>query len=362
MYESVLQGALGLPQELKEELVDALRAAILEDACAARDGEPDRCPRCGHGHVVSKGHDRDGGRRWLCRGCGRTFSAKTDGILALSKLGAPTWSAFLEGMVEGLSLRKLAKRCKVCLKTSWYMRMRACSAMEARLAPFRCAPGTAVQIDEKYLNESLGGNRDRARTKMPRAAHVNGHGVTKRGISGEKACVVTGVNELGDCFCRLVGRGRAGVEQIKAGIEGVPLDGAAVSTDMLSAYVRPLADAGVRSHGRHPSKTAGEADLGMVNALHARLETFLKPFNGVSTRRLPRYLAWFRWEEQARRSDDTRGGMLSRQVAEGRTDLRVRSMWDEPQPFFAEYWGDRVWSEVVDLDDLYEPTFVSTVV
>ena len=48
MYESVLQGALGLPQELKEELVDALKAAILEDACTARNGKPDRCPRCGH--------------------------------------------------------------------------------------------------------------------------------------------------------------------------------------------------------------------------------------------------------------------------------------------------------------------------
>ena len=82
MYESVLQGALGLPQELKEELVDALRAAILEDACAARDGEPDRCPRCGHGHVVSKGHDRDGGRRWLCRGCGRTFVASTSTVMS----------------------------------------------------------------------------------------------------------------------------------------------------------------------------------------------------------------------------------------------------------------------------------------
>ena len=40
----------------------------------------------------------------------------------------------------------------------------------------------------------------------------------------------------------------------------------------------------------------------------------------------------------------------------------VRAMWDEPQPFFAEYRGDRVWSEAVGLDDLYEPAFVSTVV
>ena len=37
-------------------------------------------------------------------------------------------------------------------------------------------------------------------------------------------------------------------------------------------------------------------------------------------------------------------------------------MWDEPQPFFDEYGGGRVWACEVDPDDLYEPEFVSTVV
>lgn len=90
MYESVLQNALRLPRQLKEELVAALRAAIFEEMSAVPEGDPAKCPRCGHAHVVSKGHDRDGGRRWLCRGCGRTFSAGTAGVLALSKLGAET--------------------------------------------------------------------------------------------------------------------------------------------------------------------------------------------------------------------------------------------------------------------------------
>jgi transposase-like protein len=201
MYESVLQNALRLPRQLKEELVAALKAAIFEEMAARPAGDPSRCPRCGHAHVVSKGRDRDGGRRWLCRGCGRTFSAKTSGVLALSRLGPDAWSEYVEGMVEGLPLRKLAERCGVCLKTSWYMRMRVCSVMESRLAPFRCDRGTSVQIDEKYPNESLSGHRGRARVKMPRAPHENGHGVRLRGISGEKACVLTGVNDLGDCFC-----------------------------------------------------------------------------------------------------------------------------------------------------------------
>ena len=35
----------------------------------------------------------------------------------------------------------------------------------------------------------------------------------------------------------------------------------------------------------------------MVNALHSRLKAFLRRFNGVSTRRLQRYLDWFRYAE-----------------------------------------------------------------
>ena len=54
--------------------------------------------------------------------------------------------------------------------------------------------------------------------------------------------------------------------------------------------------------------------------------------------------------------------MLSPQVANGLTDLRIRDMWDVPQPFFEEYWGGKVWADEVDLDDLYEPEFVSAVV
>lgn len=52
--------------------------------------------------------------------------------------------------------------------------------------------------------------------------------------------------------------------------------------------------------------------------------------------------------------------MLAQQVANGTTELRIRTMWDEPQPFFDEYCGGRVGADEADLDDRYEPEFVST--
>ena len=83
-----------------------------------------------------------------------------------------------------------------------------------------------------------------------------------------------------------------------------------------------------------------EDELGMVNALHERLRGFFWRFRGVATRRLQCYLWWFYWEEQARRSDAGREGMLRSHVANGRYETRRRALEAEAQPFW-DYWAKR---------------------
>lgn len=39
------------------------------------EGDPRSCPRCECAHVVKRGKDASGSQRWLCRGCGRSFTA-----------------------------------------------------------------------------------------------------------------------------------------------------------------------------------------------------------------------------------------------------------------------------------------------
>ena len=55
---------------------EAIREAIARlVAEGAGGGEPSRCPRCGCERFVRKGRDAGGAQRYLCRGCGRTFTA-----------------------------------------------------------------------------------------------------------------------------------------------------------------------------------------------------------------------------------------------------------------------------------------------
>ena len=190
----------------KRRLVDELRAAIAEDL-AGGSGEPGECPRCGCASFVRKGRGRRGEQRWLCRGCGRTFSAGTRSVLARSRLDAGTWARFASCAVARLSLRDTAAELGVCLSTAWFMRMRACEVMRSRLAGMR--GGHAVQVDGTYLSESLSGDRSLPGAEpMPRPPRHHGGGVRLRGLSGEKVCVVCGANDLGDCFCEVASRGR----------------------------------------------------------------------------------------------------------------------------------------------------------
>ncbi|MQM73883.1 MAG: IS1 family transposase [Pseudoramibacter sp. EUB1.1] len=61
-------------------------------ASGAAPGEPARCPRCGSPEVTRKGRSADGRQRWRCKSCGRTFSARTGSVRAMSKLPASTWA------------------------------------------------------------------------------------------------------------------------------------------------------------------------------------------------------------------------------------------------------------------------------
>lgn len=312
----------------KEELLADLKAAIAEDLSAGAAGEPERCPRCECPKFTKKGRGADGSQRWLCAGCGRTFSAKTMGLLAQSKLPAQTWMAFAECMADRLSLRESAERCSVSLYTSWFMRMRVCEVMRSRLVGAR--PGT-FHVDELLVTENLSGNRSKPGSRpMPRKAHRNGRDGRKKGCGRMQKIVVScGVNELGDCFCDAVARGGAGMGDLGLNLlERVPR-GSTVVTDGYSAY------GGATSCYGHIA--AGTYDINMVNALHSRIRGFLRPFHGVSTRRLQKYLDWFRYREQFKSSDVGRRELLFAHEASGAYESTRRWLHLEPGQFMG-YW------------------------
>lgn len=62
--------------------------------------ERDACPRCGSSRIKRSGFDSRGVRRWLCHGCGRTFTPMTGTIFEDHRITVADWTEFI---IEALS-------------------------------------------------------------------------------------------------------------------------------------------------------------------------------------------------------------------------------------------------------------------
>lgn len=323
----------------KRALVSKLKAAIAEELMPD-PADPGTCPRCGSPSYVCKGRRSDGSQRWLCKHCNTTFGATTRGLLAASKLEPAIWMAYAECMADALSLRECARRCSVSLPTSWFMRQRVCEVMRSRLQPFRkCA---ACQVDGLVVEENLSGNHSRSVSfDMPRKRHRSGSDGHSRGISNEKVCVMTGVNEYGDEFAVLCCRGRESSKDVHAALEGLVSNDTEISTDMHKSYPRAMGALGAASHVTVDPNDRSTGDINLVNSMHSRLRDFLRRFHGVATRRLQRYLDWFCYAEQFRNSDADRREILYADASAGRYERTRRETFRMPHPFM-EYWDKQM--------------------
>ena len=331
-----------LPQMAKEERAEALASlkrlideeffamAVAESGDeAARDVT---CPRCGSDHVVKRGMDARGEQRYLCRRCSRTFTSRTNRVFATTKLDRATWMRFAECHVDALPLRECSERCGVSLKTAFFMRHRVLECIAQNMPAFRSAAGDGMQVDECYLRESFKGNRKNAECGIPREAHHRPEGIDQY----EQICVLTGINDAGDFFFELAGRGNITEERAASYLEGKVASGAIVSTDQAKAYRKSLKSLDVRRHEASPSGTHA---INRVNSLHSRIVEFIEGFHGVATRRLWNYLAWFKWIWSFRygRTAEETANLVVKQVGATPYKTTWRNYKRTPYPFY-DYW------------------------
>ena len=79
------------------------------------------CPHCGSASVVKCGK-KDGKQRYKCKEkeCGKTFMQTTNTMFTHTRLNREQWLELLRGMVEGLSINKIADNIGMSGKCVWY--------------------------------------------------------------------------------------------------------------------------------------------------------------------------------------------------------------------------------------------------
>ena len=170
---------------------------------------------------------------------------------------------------------------------------------------------------------------------MPRRVRKRGRDGVKRGISSDQVCVLTGINDKGDCFFDLACKGRLDGATALDLLTGRIQEGAIISTDRLGSYGYAFKRIGVAVHNRFNPKDRSEGTINIVNSLHSRLKSFLADFKGVSTRRLHNYLMWFKWVETTRRPLNRKDmeSLMVNQIRKGSYKTVWRGYRDTPYQF-----------------------------
>jgi hypothetical protein len=227
-------------------------------------------------------------KRYKCKACERTFNALTGTPLAhLQK--REKWLEYARAIVDGLSLRKAAKRVGVHLDTSFRWRHRFLATSKDAKA---MAVTGIVEADETFILKSAKGSK----RLVGRAPRKRGGKAEKRGLSTEEHdCVLIVRDRSGATTDDVLPDLRA--PTFAARLAPVVAKDAVLVSDGRDAYGAfahaenilhvPI----ISSRGEHAYKGF---HIQNVNAYASRLKDWLRPFKGVASWYLPSYLGWRR--------------------------------------------------------------------
>ena len=274
----------------------SLSPVSMQDCREARFSKGKSCPHC-ESHEVFKYGTSLGKQRYKCKSCLRTFTDLSKSVLSSSKLPLTDWLEYAKCMILGFSIRRAAIQIGVCVKTSFYMRHRILDAIRPYIGMGHLEG--VVEMDETYIAESFKGNHVKSGFIMPRPSRKRGKEVTKRGISSEQVCVLTGLDRQGNIYAELVCKGRMKSSDLSRALEGHIEVGSILCTDSHQSYIQFVEEFGLE-HKRIESgkrRTDDFYNIQRLNSFHSRLKLWLSRFKGVSTKYLVNYLYWMKWLE-----------------------------------------------------------------
>ena len=285
LLDSVQELSLSQLRLLKAKVLDGearvAPASVLETSCRAT-----ACPHCGC-QQIHKWGVRNGIQRYQCQGCCKTFNSMTGTPLA--RLHKPSvWAEFAICLKDGDSVRKSAQACGIHRNTAFSWRHRFLRNAKSIL-PVQL--NGIVEADETFVLKSEKGARHIGRKPRKR-----GGSATQRGISGEQSCILV---------CR--DRGGNTVDKVIDGFDSTKLalclSGLLSKDALLCTDGKPVYQMFARKeHVKHMRLNfsngirvvGGVFHVQNVNAYHSRLKRWMARFNGVATKYLDSYLAWFR--------------------------------------------------------------------
>jgi transposase-like protein len=200
-------------------------------------------------------------------------------------------------MDQGMSIKKTAREIGISIQTSFDWRHKILSTLSS-FTPQTLS--NVVECDELELSLSNKGCRNLERDPRKRGNDF------KRNVPSEESTVVqvvTAVQRNGEKYLRAVESKRLSAEEITLALDGKLAEHTTLITDKHPSYRLFVKENQSIKHRSvlakdHVNKQDKNVHLQHVNNTHSQLRTFLRPFNGVSSKYLQNYLNWFAYAEK----------------------------------------------------------------
>ena len=251
------------------------------------------CPHCKNKYIVKNGKNKET-QRYLCKTCKKSFVKSTNTPIFSSKKNLETWIKFIECLINQYSLSKISKELNIAVSTAFIWRHKILDAIREH---YKCLDlSSEIQCDETFFQESFKGNHSKDGFVMPRKAHKRGGEARYRGISKEKVCVLTALDNNGGLYIAPIAMGKPSSNDLIRSIGKVIKPKSLLITDSLFSY-KILSSFCKISHiaipkGFHSLK---QYNIQKINSLHSNLKRFIAVYKGVSTKYLANYLALFKF-------------------------------------------------------------------
>lgn len=184
---------------------------------------------------------------------------------------------------------------------------------------------------------------------MPRKSRHSGSQDRKCGISKEQVCVVGAIDSYDNIVLKIVGLGPVSTAMIEKALNSKIEKGSILVTDGKTGYRKFVNDNHLVlkqiPEGHHKIE---HYDLGEINSLFNELESFVRNFNGLSTRHLQEYIDWFlclkimkytieyleREEKLYKFTISQKSNLLSRKVCKTKMPVDISEIYEDENQHF----------------------------
>ena len=205
-------------------------------------------------------------------------------------------------MLDGLTIRKSAKKCEITVSTAFIWRHKVLDALQEMQSEVKL--DGIVETDETFFALSFKGNHEKSiKFVMPRKAHKRGKQVHLRGLSREQVCVPCSVNGNGLSVARISNLGKVGTKDLEFAFRNQNTEDSVVCCDGATAYKKYAQNHKLDLIQLKSGKSKiGNFHVQHINAYHSVLKNWIRRFNGVSTKYLNNYLVWHNFVNYAKES------------------------------------------------------------